>query len=96
MKPKQQIVINDCFGGFGVSKELRKAYKEWTGKWLPRCTNDIKRDDPNLVLLVSVLGSKANDDYSKLKVVAIPAEVNWQIEEYDGNEVVAEEHRTWC
>jgi hypothetical protein len=27
--------------------------------------------------------------------VDIPDDVNWYIEEYDGNEHVAERHRTW-
>lgn len=30
-----------------------------------------------------------------LKVVSIPADVEWQIEEYDGAEWIAEKHRTW-
>jgi hypothetical protein len=27
--------------------------------------------------------------------VDIPDDVKWQIEEYDGNEWIAESHRTW-
>ena len=33
--------------------------------------------------------------YSDLKVVEIPDDINWYIEEYDGLEHVAERHRTW-
>ena len=29
------------------------------------------------------------------KIVEIPADVEWQIQEYDGMEWVAEKHRTW-
>ena len=32
---------------------------------------------------------------SRLKVVEIPDGIEWQIEEYDGKEWVAETHRTW-
>jgi hypothetical protein len=55
----------------------------------------IARNDPALVTTVRRLGSKANGEYAKLKVVEIPADVDWYIEEYDGKEWVAEKHRTW-
>ena len=56
---------------------------------------DIPRDDENLVKVVETLGSAANGNYSSLKVVEIPNDVNWFIQEFDGNEHVAERHRTW-
>jgi hypothetical protein len=36
-----------------------------------------------------------NGDFAELKVVEIPDDVQWQIEEYDGKEWIAEKHRTW-
>jgi hypothetical protein len=56
---------------------------------------DIARDDPALVATVRRLGSKADGDYAKLKIVEVPADVDWYIEDYDGKEWVAEKHRTW-
>jgi hypothetical protein len=56
---------------------------------------DIVRDDPALVAVVHRLGSKANGDYAKLKIVEVPADVDWYIDDYDGKEWVAEVHRTW-
>lgn len=57
---------------------------------------DVARDDPYLARTVEELGSdKASGRYSQLKVVEVPADVEWTIEEYDGNEWVAEKHRTW-
>lgn len=53
------------------------------------------RDDPLLVQTVKDLKNKANGSYAKLKVVKIPDDVRWTIEEYDGNEHVAEVHETW-
>ena len=55
----------------------------------------IKRDDPDLVEVVLALGKEANGDCADLKVVEIPYGVKWEIAEYDGNEHVAEVHRTW-
>lgn len=56
---------------------------------------DIQRNDPALVATVRRLGSEAGGDYATLKIVEVPADVNWSIEEYDGKEWVAEVHRTW-
>ncbi|NDB82523.1 MAG: hypothetical protein EB127_07255 [Alphaproteobacteria bacterium] len=55
----------------------------------------IARDDPALVNTVYQLGSDSSTEYATLKVVEIPSDVEWQIEEYDGREWVAEKHRTW-
>lgn len=57
--------------------------------------NAIPRNDPILVQVVEELGVKANRSSSELKIVEIPDDVEWQIEEYDGLEWVAEKHRTW-
>jgi hypothetical protein len=56
---------------------------------------DIARDDPALVATVRRLGSEAAGDYAILKVVEVPAGVEWYVEEYDGKEWVAEKHRIW-
>lgn len=56
---------------------------------------DLERNDPVLVQVVEELGEKANTRFSSLRVVDIPADVHWYIEEYDGAEHVAEYHRTW-
>jgi hypothetical protein len=58
-------------------------------------SRSINRDDPALVTTVRRLGSKADGDYAKLKIVEVPADVDWYIEDYDGKEWVAEKHRTW-
>ena len=90
------IVINDCYGGFGLSDEAKVLYKDMAGitdsDWYDR---DIDRDDPYLVKIVRDLGSAAGGGYAKLKIVEIPGDVEWQISEYDGVEWVAEKHRTW-
>jgi hypothetical protein len=56
---------------------------------------EVKRDNPLLVQVVEELGELANDRFSELKIVEVPDGVDWYIEEYDGLEWVAEQHRTW-
>ena len=56
------------------------------------------RSDPDLVQVVETLGEKAGQGkYIKLKVVEIPDDVEWYIDnrEQGGGEYIAEEHRTW-
>lgn len=137
-----KIVINTCYGGFGLSKEAIFAYAARKGLTLypeegmfklvtywatpPESRpailekefyylsiedrqaynkaysesrlydSEIARDDADLVAVVEELGSKrASDKHAELKVVEIPDNVQWQIEEYDGLEHIAEVHRTW-
>ena len=58
-------------------------------------SSGISRDDPVLVSVVRELGDRANGNFAELKIVEVPASVDWQIDEYDGREWIAEVHRTW-
>jgi len=89
-----KIVINDCYGGFGLSKEALALYNERSGT-VVTYDIEIKRNDPILVEIVEQLGEDAGHRFAQLKVVEIPDDVVWGIEEYDGNEWIAEKHRTW-
>jgi len=103
-----KVVINKCYGGFGLSKEACEEYAkvrglslgEWNETWGHYehgefYDREIERNDPALIDIVERLGEKANGNYAKLTIVEIPDNVDWCIEEYDGNEWVAESHRTW-
>lgn len=88
-----KVVINTCFGGYGLSEE---AYKylglEWDGYGFARDTN---RTDSKLIECVETLGEKANGQFASLKVVEVPDDVDWYIDDYDGIETVEETHRRW-
>ena len=91
-----KIVINTCYGGFGLSESSLEDYKKRKNitdenfyHW------DSPRDCPDLVAMVEEGGTDVDGIYSELKVVDVPDDVNWFIHEYDGMEHVAERHRTW-
>jgi hypothetical protein len=92
----QRIVINDCYGGFGLSDRAILEYKKLAGITAADfCDRDIPRDDPYLVKIVKEMGMSANGSHANLKIVEVPADVDWIVSEYDGAEWVAEVHRTW-
>ena len=41
------------------------------------------------------MSDAADGSCAKLEIVEIPDGVDWTVEEYDGNEHIAESHRTW-
>ena len=92
----KHVVINDCYGGFGLSNAAMEQYKRLAGVTdKDFYDRDIPRDDPYLVKVVKDLGSAASGAHAKLKIVEIPGDVEWLVQEYDGAEWVAEKHRTW-
>lgn len=99
-----KIVVNRRYGGYGLSEE---AYEylglEWDGFGFAY-EYDLKTDsgnihhtraDPKLVECVECLGRKADGEFAALEIVEIPDDVDWEIQEYDGIEWIAEKHRTW-
>ena len=79
---------------YALSMEERKAYNEAYSEQTLYC-RDIERNDPYLVQLVEENSELYSGRCAELAVVEIPDGVNYEIEEYDGREHVAETHRTW-
>ncbi|MHC4501830.1 MAG: hypothetical protein ACYTFI_00875 [Planctomycetota bacterium] len=148
-----KVVINKCFGGFGVSRacflELHKrgagiieklpfseacGGKTWPsgdyveapeegwymdksyakfnlppidhGVFAPsgadavwcslRGHDDEHRTDPDLIALIEEHGPEwASGTHAALKIVSVPDDVEWTVEEYDGQEHIAQVHETW-
>jgi hypothetical protein len=57
--------------------------------------DDIPRDDPTLIHVIEELGKAANGRFAGLKIVEIPENVEWEIDDYDGMESINECHRSW-
>ena len=98
-----KIVINKCFGGFGLSDIGEIEYLERSGLIIHGVTSwpsdysdwDIPRHDPVLVQLIEEDAELYGGRSSRLRVVEIPDDVDWEISDYDGQEHIAEKHRTW-
>lgn len=104
----RKVVINVKFGGFGLSDKAIEMYGELKGLNLEKRGEryysdgeifysyyDINRDDPILVDVVEKLEKLSWGQLSALKIVEIPEDVDYTIEEYDGYEHIAEKHRRW-
>ena len=121
----QRIVINVCYGGFGLSDAAYEkmaeygvpvlAYERGTDHghviydrrlsedqannlFMGRYWDDWiaeSRTHPTLLRVVEEIGETANGHCAELKIVEIPSGIEWEIDEYDGNETIREVHRTW-
>ena len=121
---EMKVVINKCFGGFGLSHEGVMRYAELSGMnlivveqedipeelkdvipkkyYLNEIADDnywtyydLPRKCPYLVQTVEELANVSYGVHAELKVIEIPDDVDWEIQEYDGVEWVAEKHRRW-
>lgn len=138
----KKVILNKCYGGFGVSEEGYRLYAKKLGKelylykknWesykpkfekvqndtsgmsyyftrdLGDCLDEIDkkdwdenylyldrtcREDSALIEVVEELGEKANTMYSNLKIVEIPDNLDYVIDDYDGVETLHEKVREW-
>jgi len=94
VKPEDRIESREGEAFYAMSMQERQAYNKAHSEQTvyPR---EIERHDPVLVQVVEELGHKAWGSHAELKVVEIPDDVEYIIEEYDGLEHIAEVHRTW-
>ena len=78
-----KVIINVCYGNFGVSEE-------WARR-LGTIAYNTKELRYNTELIEAIEnGEDVNASYSRLKVVEIPANcTDYEIEEYDGCESIA-------
>lgn len=78
-----KIVVNNCWGGFGISDfAMEKLGIESRSK--------VKRTDERLISLIEEFGSeKISADFSDLQIEEIPDDAtDWWIDEYDGDETL--------
>ena len=56
---------------------------------------DLERTDEDLISVIEELGNEASGEYGSVKVIEIPDDVDWEIDDYDGIEAIHEKHRVW-
>lgn len=78
-----RMVINCCYGGYGLSEECLKYIGVSE-------ENEIERSDSRLLAFIKEFGAEAaSASYSDLAVVEVPDEAtDWMLDEYDGAESV--------
>lgn len=81
---------------FGCSNYYTKGHVGNDEHFISQYDHYEPRNDPDLIAVIEEFGSKADGWAAVLKIVEIPDDVEWQIEEYGGREHIAEKHRTWC
>ena len=136
----KKVILNKCFGGFGLSKEAYELYAKKKGISVFHYTQenlkkeiytyatddnrtfdfyftkdfgdnvyisdeDFKeyflnldekfREDKTLIEVVEELGKKANAFYSNLKIVEIPDDLDYVIDNYDGIETLHQKVKEW-
>lgn len=119
-----ELIINNCFGGFGLSDAAIERCLElgltctnldgegkasnpqaefalldnqmFTKKYT--ILHEMRvRTSPVVIAVVREMGEKAGDSLSSPKILEIPFDSTdgWHIQDYDGQERVVENHRSW-
>ncbi len=81
-----EIMINNCYGGFGFSKEAIDLYKK--RKNIYKSHIHVDRTDEIMIQIVKELGENANGNFCKIKIEKIDKDYKkcYYIDEYDGLE----------
>jgi len=85
--PMREIVVNTCFGGFGLSEKAGKLYCQRVNLDYQHFDEySLSRSDPILIEVIKELGTNANALYAQLEIVSLPVGTKYRICEYDGIE----------
>ena len=100
-----KVVINKCYGGFGISAAVRKElglpkseycsiYNEDLG--IKSSNYNAIRSDKRLINAIEKIGiENSHGDHAKLKIVEIPDGIDFYIDDYDGIESIHQTHQSW-
>lgn len=89
---------DDCLSRFAfyTTKDFGDVVNEIPDEYWWYYRSELERTDKDLIAVIEELGDDANGNCSKIRVVEIPDDVDWEITDYDGMETVEEVHRSWC
>ena len=89
LTPPGEDTFSDLYWKYKGKSRLEQRY--WDG-WTRDYEN---RNDLLVIKVVEELGKKASGPLAELKVVEIPDDIKWEIDDYDGIESIHEVHRSW-
>ena len=72
-----------------------KKGSDFHHKYYAVIPEDSIRISQDVIECIETLGDKASSRLSKLKIVDIPDDAEWVIDEYDGIESVHQKHEVW-
>ena len=84
------IIVSKNYGDSFTDKELNEKDKIYIEEGY-----NIPRNNIHLVKVVEEMGEDAWGEYSKLKVIDIPDDIEWEIIEHDGWEIIVDKNRSW-
>lgn len=87
LTPADESSLSAIYHKFKGVRGNNRYWDDWTRD---------NRTHPLVVRVVDELGAAADGDCSELAVVTIPDGIEWDIDEYDGREKIAEKHREWA
>lgn len=101
-----KIAINKCYGGFVVTKHVFDELGiEWDGfgflcnKYFGIINSKNPYEYRAHLKLIAALEKVGKENYNgpraSIEIIEIPNNIEWEIEEHDGNEWVSEKHRIW-
>lgn len=70
-----------------------KQKELWAEHYLTNRPED--RSDPFLIQTIEEMGKKADGLCAELRIIEIPDNISWELDEYDGIESIHETHRSW-
>jgi len=88
LTPEGESSLTDIYHKYKGKAGIAQRY--WDG-WTRE-----NRTHPLVIRVVEELGDAANGPHAELSVVEIPDGTDYEISEYDGQEHIAETHRTWA
>jgi len=92
---RKGIEFEKVDSSFGCSNYYAKGHVDDDEYFISQYEYYEPRNDPDLIAVIEEFGDNAHGWAASLKIVEIPDDVDWYVEEHDGLEHIAEKHRTW-
>ena len=79
-----------------LTKDLGETIDKLPKEYYWYYNSKLERTDEDLIAVIEELGTDVNGSFGNIRIVEIPDDVDWEIDDYDGMETIEEVHRSWC